>query len=94
MKQKTQKLYEKKQSSNLLSAAAGFAFSVDKNTSGKMTYDKLVRSGTIRVPKRQSFLEEKQGFLEKKSAKSTFGFSMWNKRFCVLSKGKLLMFKN
>jgi len=52
MKQKTQKLYEKKQSSNLLSAAAGFAFSVDKNASGKMTYDKLVRSGTIRVPKR------------------------------------------
>ena len=59
-----------------------------------MTYDKLVRSGTIQVPKRQSFLEEKQGYLEKKSAKSRFGFSLWNKRFCVLRKGKLLMFKS
>ena len=59
-----------------------------------MTYDGLARSGVIKVPKRQSFLEEKQGILEKKSTKSRFGFSMWNKRYCVLLKGKLLMFKS
>ena len=59
-----------------------------------MTYDKLVRSGTIQVPNRKSFLEEKQGFLEKKSSKSRFGFSVWHKRFCVLQKGKLLVFKD
>ena len=59
-----------------------------------MTYDELARSGVIKVPKRQSFLEEKQGYLEKKSTKSRFGFSMWNKRYCVLQKGKLLMFKS
>ena len=58
-----------------------------------MTYDTLVRSGTIQVPSRASLLEEKQGYLEKKSAKSTFGISRWNKRYCVLSKGRLLMFK-
>ena len=30
----------------------------------------------------------------KKSSKSKFGFSMWNKRFCVLRKGRLFMFKS
>lgn len=59
-----------------------------------MTYDKLVRSGTIQVPARKSFLEEKSGFLEKKSTKSRFGFNIWDKRYCILQKGKLLMFKD
>ena len=59
-----------------------------------MTYDTLVRSGTIKIPNRASVLEEKQGYLEKKSSKSRFGFSSWDKRFCVLSKGRLLIFKS
>ena len=62
------------------------------DSTGSMNYDTLVRSGTIKVPNRQSMLEEKQGYLEKKSSKSRFGISSWNKRYCVLQKGRLLMF--
>ena len=42
--------------------------------------------------KRASMLEERQGYLMKKATKSMFGVSRWQKRYFVLSRGKLLCF--
>lgn len=50
------------------------------------------RHQTLIVPKRASFLEEKEGWLLKKSSKSIFGVSVWQRRFFTLQKGKLLIF--
>jgi hypothetical protein len=49
---------------------------------------------SVAVSKRQSMLEERQGYLQKKSSKSRFGISLWQKRYFVLAKGKLLVFAN
>ena len=35
-----------------------------------------------------------KGYLLKKSSKSLFGVSVWQKRYCVLSKGKLYIYKD
>jgi len=39
-----------------------------------------------------SLLEEKQGPLLKKSSKSKFGISLWQERYFVLQKGKILIY--
>ena len=47
----------------------------------------------MKVPTRLSFLERRHGYLLKKSSKSRFGISVWNKRYFVLAKGKLQIYK-
>lgn len=44
--------------------------------------------------KSPSFLQRKTGYLLKKSSKSTFGVSLWQKRYFVLSQGKLYIYCN
>jgi PH domain len=46
---------------------------------------------TVKVPTRVSFLEQRHGYLLKKSSKSRFGISVWNKRYFVLLRGKLVI---
>jgi hypothetical protein len=44
--------------------------------------------------KSASFLSKREGNLLKKSSKSTFGVSVWQKRYFVLTKGKLMVYKS
>lgn len=42
--------------------------------------------------KTASFLTRREGYLLKKSSKSRFGVSVWQKRYFVLAKGKLMVY--
>ena len=49
---------------------------------------------SIKNTKTASMLEQKEGYLLKKSSKSRFVFTLWQERYFVLTKGKLSIFNS
>lgn len=66
--------------------------SISQSTELRVSTYTGARHLSVKVPTRISFLEQRHGYLLKKSSKSRFGISTWNKRYFVLSRGKLVIY--